>query len=603
MTEQNAPARSRILAIAPYEGMNTAMQHAIEAYPEADFDIYTADLEAALDILNELNLQLYDCIISRGGTAELLRKKTALPVVEIPISIYDILRTIKLAENYSKRYAVVGFRSITEPAHTLAALLGMQPDIFTISAAEEAPAVLEKLRQNGYHMAVCDMIVHTTARQLGLDAFLITSGVESLHSAIDQALSLSSWFVRLRRENTLLKSVTEGQEAIVVVLSADGSLYYHNSDLPDSLLDKLRVHRTEIPRNGTLRFYHSDAGTFFHVTAKAILLDRAERTLFYCVPSRIPLHRRNAGIRALSKGECEFLFSTSFYSLSGAMGSLGNEIKSLARLRQPILILGESGTGKEQIARYLYLHSALSNHPLVVVDCAEASEKSWSFLLEHYNSPLSDSGNTVYFQNLEQIAEDKSKALLSAITDTGLARRVRLLFSATVADEAPVSDIVRRFSERLGCMTLRLPSLRQRSDEIPSLASLYLNNLNLELGKQISAFEPRALELLRSYSWPNNYTQFKNLLCSLAALSDSAYIRNSSVLDLLARERLLRASEPSPTRTMTPEPPKTLDTRIREMIRQTVKANGGNRAAAARELGISRTTLWRYLSQSTFDTL
>lgn len=603
MTEQNAPARSRILAIAPYEGMNTAMQHAIEAYPEADFDIYTADLEAALDILNELNLQLYDCIISRGGTAELLRKKTALPVVEIPISIYDILRTIKLAENYSKRYAVVGFRSITEPAHTLAALLGMQPDIFTISAAEEAPAVLEKLRQNGYHMVVCDMIVHTTARQLGLDAFLITSGVESLHSAIDQALSLSSWFVRLRRENTLLKSVTEGQEAIVAVLSADGSLYYHNSDLSDSLLDKLRVQRTEIPRNGTLRFYHSDAGTFFHVTAKAILLDRAERTLFYCLPSRIPLHRQNAGIRALSKGECEFLFSTSFYSLSGAMGSLGNEIKSLARLRQPILILGESGTGKEQIARYLYLHSALSNHPLVVVDCAEASEKSWSFLLEHYNSPLSDSGNTVYFQNLEQIAEDKAKALLSAITDTGLARRVRLLFSATVADEAPVSDIVRRFSERLGCMTLRLPSLRQRSDEIPSLASLYLNNLNLELGKQISAFEPRALELLRSYSWPNNYTQFKNLLCSLAALSDSAYIRSSSVLDLLARERLLRASEPSPTRAMTPEPPKTLDTRIREIIQQTVKANGGNRAAAARELGISRTTLWRYLSQSTFDTL
>ena len=75
------------------------------------------------------------------------------------------------------------------------------------------------------------------------------------------------------------------------------------------------------------------------------------------------------------------------------------------------------------------------------------------------------------------------------------------------------------------------------------------------------------------------------------------------MLDLLARERLLRASEPSPTRTMTPEPPKTLDTRIREMIQQTVKANGGNRAAAARELGISRTALWCYLSQSTFDTL
>lgn len=58
--------------------------------------------------------------------------------------------------------------------------------------------------------------------------------------------------------------------------------------------------------------------------------------------------------------------------------------------------------------------------------------------------------------------------------------------------------------------------LRSRSDEIPSLSSLYLNSLNLELGKQISGFEPRAIEMLRQYPWPNNYTQFKNLLRSLA---------------------------------------------------------------------------------------
>ncbi len=111
-------------------------------------------------------------------------------------------------------------------------------------------------------------------------------------------------------------------------------------------------------------------------------------------------------------------------------------------------------------------------------------------------------------------------------------------------------EVLRHFSERLGSLALPLPSLRSRSDEIPSLSSLYLNSLNLELGKQLSGFEPRAIEMLRQYPWPNNYTQFKNVLRALAALSDGPYIRAGTVADMLSksglcgpcRSRLLPAS-------------------------------------------------------------
>ena len=75
-----------------------------------------------------------------------------------------------------------------------------------------------------------------------------------------------------------------------------------------------------------------------------------------------------------------------------------------ARRRQPVFIYGEPGTGKEQIARYLYLHSSLANHPFIVVNCALLNEKTWDFLLNHYNSPLSATGNTIYFQNFESIS-------------------------------------------------------------------------------------------------------------------------------------------------------------------------------------------------------
>ena len=161
-------------------------------------------------------------------------------------------------------------------------------------------------------------------------------------------------------------------------------------------------------------------------------MNNVQRYLFYCVPSRIPLHSSRPGLRSLNQGECEYLFSNSFYSLSGAMGTQDAEINALAAVRQPLFICGEPGTGKEQIARYLYLHSALVNRPLVVANCALMNDKSWDFLLNHYNSPLNANGNTVYFQNFEAIPEQWSTELLAAIEETGLARRVRLLFSRSV---------------------------------------------------------------------------------------------------------------------------------------------------------------------------
>lgn len=298
----------------------------------------------------------------------------------------------------------------------------------------------------------------------------------------------------------------------------------------------------------------------------------------------------------MNKGECEYLFMNSFYSLSGAMGTMDNEIRTMASVRQPVMIKGEPGTGKEQIARFLYLHSSFANKPFVQVSCELMNDKSWEFLLNHYNSPLNATGNTLYFQNIESIPEEYACRLLSAIQETGLARRVRLLFSSVGRDGEEVSEMMRRFVSRLGCLVLNLPSLRSRSDEIPSLASLYLASLKPELGKQISGFEPKAIEMLRQYEWPNNYTQFKHVLETLATLTTSTYIRSSMVAELLARERSLNRSADINASVAAMDG--TLEEIISQVVRQAVASHKGNRAAAARQLGISRTTLWRYLGRS-----
>ena len=79
---------TRILGIAPYDGMRTAMEQAAQAYPNVELEVYTGDLEEGQAIVQRMAPNSYDCIISRGGTATLIRQVTDLPVVDIHISVY-----------------------------------------------------------------------------------------------------------------------------------------------------------------------------------------------------------------------------------------------------------------------------------------------------------------------------------------------------------------------------------------------------------------------------------------------------------------------------------------------------------------------------------
>ena len=149
--------------------------------------------------------------------------------------------------------------------------------------------------------------------------------------------------------------------------------------------------------------------------------------------------------------------------------------------------------------------------------------------------------------------------------------------------------------QMMACISLVLPTLRSREDEIPSLASLYLGSLNLELGKQISGFDSQAIDQLRRFPWPDNYTQFKRVLQELATLTTSYYIRSNTVAEILSRERrtavaVQQSVQPGKT-------PMTLEQIIRQAIEQALSDNNGNQTAAAKQLGIGRTTMWRHLNQ------
>ena len=102
-------------------------------------------------------------------------------------------------------------------------------------------------------------------------------------------------------------------------MEPDGSLFYnYMKDISPELHRCLQTHLREIPATGSLKFYYTERSQLYSITAQVLLMINVQRYLFYCVPSRIPLHSNRPGLRSLNKGECEYLFSNSFYSLRGA---------------------------------------------------------------------------------------------------------------------------------------------------------------------------------------------------------------------------------------------------------------------------------------------
>ena len=124
---------------------------------------------------------------------------------------------------------------------------------------------------------------------------------------------------------------------------------------------------------------------------------------------------------------------------------------------------------------------------------------------------------------------------------------------------------------------------------------MYLNALNLNLSKQVIGFEPDAIPLLSSYYWPQNFIQLKRVLMELVMLTNTPYISTESVESILAKESQQFPVQNSNQPSINFNYDKPLSDIIQDVVHVVLSQCNQNQSQAAKKLGISRTTLWRYL--------
>lgn len=308
------------------------------------------------------------------------------------------------------------------------------------------------------------------------------------------------------------------------------------------------------------------------------------------------------------------------YSLGDIVGSsrqlneLKNKIKKVSPGDVSVLVRGESGTGKELVAHSIHHLSERSRKPFIAVNCAAIPEHLLESELFGYKegafTGAKKGGKTGKFQ-----LADGGSLFLDEIGDMPLATQVKILrvlqegevdvvggtapqpvdVRLIAATNQPLEKLIatQRFREdlfyRINVIQLRIPPLRERMEDIRVLANYILRKVTNRTGKRVVSFDSRVLDRLMQHHWPGNVRELENMIES------AVHLTNKEVINVEDLPESLQTDAPAVTEQITLK--EKLEQTEKMALRQALEKSGGDKAAAARMLGIGKSSLYDKLKK------
>ncbi len=296
---------------------------------------------------------------------------------------------------------------------------------------------------------------------------------------------------------------------------------------------------------------------------------------------------------------------------SPAMAEIFKTIHHVKDSRTTVLIRGETGTGKELVARAIHFDGNRAAKPYVPVNCAAINENLMgSELFGHvkgaYTGAVSDKqgvfeaadGGTLFLDEIGDIGKGLQQTLLRAIDNgeiqpVGSFKRKHVQVRIIAATNKNLEHMVEKgtFREdlyyRVNVVTISLPPLRERLDDLALLASHFLKRYAAQNNKQIDHISPDALKLMEKYNWPGNVRELEN------TIERATLFEEGPALSIKSLPSIFRHSVSRPFRRNI----HSLDQMNRTHIEDVLESTGGNKTEASKILGINRSTLYRIMKR------
>ena len=640
----------KIVFISPYKKMADLFSEVCQEFNK-NIIVKIGDLESGAKKAIALEEQGIDVIISRGGTAIAIKKKVFnLPVVEIQISGFDLIRALYKIREKTKKAAIVGFYPFTYGVEGLGSIIDMELKVITLKESwYKQPYYIKKkleaMKRQNYEWVVGDNISVEIAEQLGINAVLVESGKEALMQSILEAERVAEIRRNELEKTKRIKSIIDFAYEGIINVDQNGIIDTFNPQAekifkkePCKVIGKnINKIFPEFNFSKIVKTGQRIEGKFWTVgdikiVANIIPIKINNEVIRFVITfqkvSQIQRIEQKIRKKIYLKGNVAENKFEDIIGQSKIISNLKEEAKSYAQVDSPVLLYGETGTGKELFAQSLHNYSARKNKPFVAFNCAALPENIIESELFGYVEGAFTGAKrggkmgffeqahegTIFLDEIGEISQDIQARLLRVLQECKIRRLgddrvipvdVRIITSTNKNLNKLVKEnkFRRDLYYRINVLNLKLPNLKERREDIPLLTKFFIKKYQYKFKKEIGGISEESMDILKSYNWPGNIRQLENIIERLIVRTRDHYIMPDLVKEVMeffdddkimyVNNSNLESESNRGENDLNIPLIGNLEDIERVIIKKIIKNEKGNKTAVAKKLGIGRTTLWR----------
>jgi hypothetical protein len=572
----------RVLVVAPYPGLARLAAELAGELEDFDIQVLQGDLDEVLPELPRYEEKGCDIVISRGGTARLIRRHTTLPVVEIQVSGYDIMRLVALLDGCGTAYEMIGFANIIENVIAVAGLMNVFIPCRKVGDESEVDAAILDAKRRGKRIVVGDAVTVRKAKEAGMETILITSGRESVLDAFARAKQMHLGMAGYRNRATLYRRMLTMMAQGSALFGEDGELQEANEayrsmvQAPDeSRFLRDFVKRVAAVKDAVVRLDHD---RLLRVTGEHVQLQGESHV--YVLVRKAGQSEESLVVHHAGR------FLETFPPLIDAdlhLTRLLERARRTADPDKPVLLYGEKGAGKRLLVAELLRDGPGALELEVVRPGGRTLDvlKSWVDRLA--------AGSVIHLRGVDKM-DDAAQTWLA---DTLGGGKIRWILSCE--QEPRRLHEQRRMAavlyKRLKRQSVHVPPLRERSVDLESCIRLFIAKSNEKYGKQVAGVRREVMAELIRYPWPGNWMEMRDTVDAIVKHAAGPFVE-SDALSLLGTCGVREGETQAGTWINLRQPLEMIE---REIIEFVLRDEDMNQTKAAERLGINRSTLWRKL--------
>lgn len=594
--------------------------------------------EALVHLREQMAHQACDVVVASGSNGAYLRSHLNIPVVMVKVGGYDLMTALCNARALSSRIAVLLHRAVSPELRRFAQRFGIGLEFRSYETADDASYRIQELAGLGVEVVVGAGMVADLAQQAGLAGVFLYS-TDSVRDAMEDAIAIAVAQREEKSRRTQLDSVVRHLSDGVVAVDMMGHITTINPAAArmvgrsiDGVLGVplLQVFAGLKPGE-VLTQGAAELGRVDELMGRSVVVDcvplhdaGTQTGAVFTLHAPGPMENAVSRLRAHSHRRSRSARYTldQLVAVSSQMRQLVRRCEVLAHSSDAnVLIQGESGSGKEVVAQGIHQASRRRQHPFVATNCGAFpqnlleselfgyEEGAFTGARRHGKAGLFEAANggTLFLDEVGEMPLLLQTRLLRALQEKEITRvggvdAIPVDVRIVAATNRDLFAMVRlgTFREdlfyRIHILEVVVPPLRERLEDVEALATQLLPAALERAGMGHLALQvlQRAMPALRSHAWPGNVRELENVAerIAMACLMAEAAPAREEIVALLGYGAVSVAAS-------APHLPDSLPQMRRhheaQRVRAALQACDGDRDAAARALGISRTTLWRKL--------